>query len=138
MNLEIVKFGLLYSTLVFVAGFILGRIRLLFVVPKIGERYAELIEMPIMLIGIFDSARFIVRKLQSEVKLNSYLYIGILALLVLLIFEFTLVLGLQGMSIEEYFVSRDPISGTAYVLSLLIYMLMPLLIERKNRRAIDV
>ena len=88
--------------------------------------------MPIMLVVIFYSARFIVRKLQGDVKMNTCLYLGILALFVLLIFEFTLVLGLQGISTEEYFASRDPVSGTAYVLSLLIYTLMPWFIVKKG------
>ena len=74
MVLIIVKFGLLYFTLVFVAGFILGGIRVLFVVPQIGERYAELIEMPLMLVVIFFSARFVVRKLPEKMATSTYLY----------------------------------------------------------------
>ena len=38
--------ALVYFALVFGVGFLLGLIRVPFVVPRIGERYAELAEMP--------------------------------------------------------------------------------------------
>ena len=43
------KAALLYFLNVFGAGFLLGPIRIFLLVPKIGVRAAELIEMPIML-----------------------------------------------------------------------------------------
>ena len=70
-----VKFGLLYFTLVFVAGFILGTTRVLLLVPQVGERNAELIEMPLMLVVIYFSARFIVRKLGEDAEMINFLYI---------------------------------------------------------------
>ena len=129
---RIIKLGLIYFSLVFAAGFLLGTIRVLFVVPEIGERYAELIEMPIMLFAIYYSARFIVRKVEKGEVVSTYLYVGILSLMILLMFEFTIVLGLQGISIKQYLASRDPVSGAVYVLSLIVYMLMPLLIARRQ------
>ena len=44
-----VKAGLLYFKLVFGAGFALGTVRALWVIPRVGARRAELMEMPIML-----------------------------------------------------------------------------------------
>ena len=55
-----IKAGLAYFALVFGAGFVLGSIRVPFLVPRFGERVAELIEMPIMFVVILVSARFIV------------------------------------------------------------------------------
>lgn len=37
-----------YFARVFATGFVLGSIRVPFLVPRLGVRYAELIEMPIM------------------------------------------------------------------------------------------
>jgi len=129
---RIIKLGLIYFSFVFAAGFFLGTIRVLFVVPEIGERYAELIEMPIMLFAIYYSARFIVRKAEKGEVVSTFLYVGILSLMILLMFEFTIVLGVQGISIKQYLASRDPVSGAVYVLSLIVYMLMPLLIARRQ------
>jgi hypothetical protein len=50
-----------YFTLVFGTGFVLGTIRVLWVVPQLGLRNAELLEQPIMLVALFLSARWIVR-----------------------------------------------------------------------------
>ena len=47
--MQVVKAGVLYFALVFGVGFVLGTIRTLLVVPRVGTRKAELMEMPIML-----------------------------------------------------------------------------------------
>ena len=43
-----IKAGIAYFALVFGAGFVLGMIRVPFLVPRLGERVAELVEMPFM------------------------------------------------------------------------------------------
>jgi hypothetical protein len=54
------KAGVLYFAFVFGAGFVLATVRTLWVVPRIGERNAELIEMPVMLTMTIAAARWIV------------------------------------------------------------------------------
>ena len=46
----ILKAATVYFALVFGAGFVLGPIRILLVVPRLGGRIAELIEFPVMLL----------------------------------------------------------------------------------------
>jgi hypothetical protein len=46
---EALKAGVLYFALVFAAGFVLGTVRTLWAVPRLGVRTAELIELPTML-----------------------------------------------------------------------------------------
>ena len=123
-----------YFALVFLAGFVLGFIRVLLLVPEIGERYAELLEMPLMLLAIYLSAKLIVIRFATLQRDSAYLVVGVLALLLLLVIEFTLVMELREISLAEYIASRDPISGTTYVVSLFIYMLMPFLIAKKFLR----
>lgn len=48
--------------------------------------------------------------------------------------ELSLVLGLRDMSLDEYFASRDPISGTVYLLMLIAFALMPLVAAAKGER----
>lgn len=123
-----------YFALVFLTGFVLGIIRVLVLAPEIGERYAELVEMPLMLVVIYFSARLIVIRCAVLPRLSAYLVVGILALALLLLLEFSLVLKLREIALSDYLSSRDPVSGTAYAVSLLIYMLMPWLVAKKCQR----
>jgi hypothetical protein len=59
------------------------------------------------------------------------LVMGGVALVLTLAAEFGLVLQLRGLSLQEYFASRDPVSGTAYYLMLGVFALMPLLVHRR-------
>ena len=61
--METLKAGSLYFALVFAAGFVLGTIRTLWVVPRVGTRKAELMETPIMLAVTIVVARWIVMRL---------------------------------------------------------------------------
>jgi hypothetical protein len=124
-KMKILKSGILYFIIVFGAGFILGPIRLLWVVPVVGTRTAELMELPVMIIIIYYSAIWIIRYLKIPPAFSIRLGMGGIALALLLTAEFTLVLWLRGLSITEYLASRDPVSGTAYYISLAIFAIMP-------------
>lgn len=50
-----------YFLLVFGAGFVLGTVRVLLILPLVGERAAELLEMPLMLTVIVFAARWMNR-----------------------------------------------------------------------------
>src|SRR5687768_13708282 len=87
--LKILKAAVVYFVLVFGTGFVLGPIRILFLVPRFGMRLAELIEAPIMLMAILLAAKWLVRKFQLTAHA---LLVGFLALGLMIAFEFTLVL----------------------------------------------
>ena len=123
--------ALTYFAIVFGVGFFLGSIRVLWLVPQLGVRYAELAEMPIMLLAVFFAARWVTQYFAVPPATSARLVVGISALICLLIVEFTVVLWLQGISIAESFANRDPISGAAYLVSLILFSLMPLLVNRK-------
>ena len=130
--------AVLYFGMVFAAGFILGVLRTLLLVPVIGVRYAELMEMPIMIGVVYFAARYIRRRSEREGKLRLFL-VGVLALVILLVFELALVLWARGMSLTDYVQSRDPVSGAAYVCALLMFMGMPwfLSVLTENREPDD-
>lgn len=123
--------GVLYFALVFGAGFVLGTIRIIWVVPRYGERMAELMETPTMFVVTIVAARWIVCRLAVPSTPSSRLGMGFVALGLLLVAEFTLVLWLRGLTITEYFASRDPVSGTVYYLLLVVFAIMPLLVSRR-------
>jgi hypothetical protein len=125
--------GILHFAIVFGAGVVLGPIRILWAVPRLGSRMAELMEMPIMLVVIVLAARWIVR---GRAAIPSHrLGIGGVALALMLLAEFTLVLWLRGLSLREYVAHLDPVSGTTYYLMPVVFAVMPRLAGRDHQRA---
>jgi len=125
--LQTLKAGVLYFVVVFGAGFVLGSIRVMWLVPRFGTRAAELMEMPVMLAVTILAARWIVRRPGLPSK---RLGVGIVALALLLMAELTLVLW-RGLTIHEYIASRDPVAGTVYIVMLGAFAIMPLLFTRR-------
>ena len=125
------KAAVLYFAVVFGAGFLLGPIRIFWLVPRLGTRTAELLETPIMLAVIVLAARWVVRRLAISARWTHRLLMGAISLALMLLAEFALVLRLRGLSPWEYIATRDPVSGTVYYLSLLIFALMPFMVGRK-------
>lgn len=132
----ILKSGLLYFTLVFTFGFMLGPIRLLWAVPHFGTRVSELVEMPLMLVTIILAARWVVRRLTIPSMRWVRLSMGLTALGFLLTAELSLVLWLHGFSITEYWATRDPVSGSVYLLMLGVFALMPSLVSQVKEIAL--
>ena len=129
--LQSVKASLLYFIFVFGAGFVLGPIRILWLVPRYGVRVAELLEMPVMLVVIIFAARWIVPCIPEPRILSKRFAVGFLAFGLLLVAEFSLVLSVRSMTLAEYFASRDPVSGTVYYIMLVVFALMPMLVVRR-------
>jgi hypothetical protein len=129
--MQILKAGVLYFALVFGAGFVLGPIRILWLAPHVGTRLAELMEAPVMLVVIIFAARWTTARLAVSATPSGRLGVGLIALGLLLIAEFTLVLRLRGLTIPEYMASRDSVSGTVYYVMLGVFALMPLFVARR-------
>lgn len=118
------KAGLVYFALVFAAGFLLGLVRVPLLVPRLGVRFAELLEMPLMLLVIVCSARYVVRRYQP-LHWRSRLLVGVIALSLLATAELLFAALLQGQSPAQYVASRDPVSGAVYLAMLLLFAAMP-------------
>ncbi|MDH4155586.1 MAG: hypothetical protein OEV01_17580, partial [Nitrospira sp.] len=119
----------LYFLLVFGAGFVLGTGRVLIVVPLLGERVAELLEMPLMLAVIVTAARWVVRH-KLDGRQSSALSVGFIAMGFVLLADLAVGMWLRGMSAKEVFLNRDPVSGAAYYAALLLFAVMPAIIHR--------
>ena len=129
--MQILKAGLLYFAIVFGMGFVFGTIRIVWVVPHVGTRLAELIETPIMFVVTIVAARWTVLHLAVPSAPSTRMAMGGLALCLLLVAEFGLVLWLRGLSIREYLATRDPVSGTVYYVMLAAFALMPLFVANR-------
>lgn len=123
--------GVLYFALVFASGFVLGAIRTLWIVPRVGTRTAELIETPIMFAVVVFAARWVARRFLSSPVVATRIVFGLIALGLLLIAECGVVLWLRGQTIRKYIAERDPVAGTVYLVMLAVYALMPVLVAGK-------
>lgn len=130
--LSVLKAGVTYFGLVFGAGFILGPIRILLIVPRFGERIAELMEMPLMFLVIVFASPWVIRKFEVRATIGDRLTMGLLALGLVLLFEFALVLKLRGLTLTDYFRELDPVSDTVYYLMLGVLAILPLLVMRNR------
>ena len=129
---RVLRAAALYFAAVFSAGFVLGLVRELVLVPQIGSRAAELLEMPVMAAVMILSARWVVQRFALPSQARYRLAVGFSALALLLILEFGLVLPLRGMSFADYWSSVDRVSGSVYYALLVLYAFLPELIQRKS------
>lgn len=123
--------ALRYFALVFAAGFALGALRVPLLVPPVGERWAELLEMPLMAGAIYFAARHVVRR--ERLEPGAALAAGVVALALMLLAEVLLVTLLRGLDLRSYIASRDPVSGVVYLAMLGGYALLPALLARVDR-----
>lgn len=128
----IFKAGFTYFLIVFGAGFAFGLIRVPFLVPRFGERYAELIEMPLLLVAIVFASKWIVRRFTLTGLLLKSLGTGFLAAILLLSVEFSVVLWLRGLTLEQFLADRDPLAGTIYYLMVCIFAISPFVFARRD------
>lgn len=117
--------ALVYFAIVIGAGFILGVVRVPILVPRIGERWAELAEMPVMAAVIFFAAGYLLRHFPEICSPRRSLVTGFLALAFSVAAELGLAVVLQDQTLVEFIGSRDKISGSVYVGLLLVFAVMP-------------
>ncbi len=122
--------GLVYFFWVFGAGFVLGVVRTLLVVPVIGAPTAELLETPLMLAAIWLAANWLVRRLAPGAALAA----GLLALGLTLAAETAVGVFLRQMTVVEVFLHREPLNAVAYYGALLVFGLLPAILEHYRGR----
>lgn len=122
--------ALAYFALVFGTGFVLGALRVTLLVPRLGVRAAELVEMPLMLIAIVFAARAVVSRFPLAPTPRQCLAVGGMALVLLLAAELTFARLLAGQSPAAWLASRDAVSGPVYFAMLGLFAIMPRLVRR--------
>ncbi|KAJ9637009.1 hypothetical protein H2204_004932 [Knufia peltigerae] len=129
---QVLRLSFFYFAMVFTCGALFGSARIPFLQPTLGARYAELLEMPLMLFVIWESAQLTVSRLgatkQGEERPSTPIWIGTLALVWLVGVELATTAILQGgwwNGVRVYFVGRDLVAGPVYALAVLSYTIMP-------------
>jgi hypothetical protein len=76
--------GALYAIIVFLIGFVCGTIRVLLLVPRLGETTAVTVEAPIMLAASWFVCRWCVDRLSARRTVPAQSLMGLVAFLVLM------------------------------------------------------
>ncbi|WP_290538896.1 hypothetical protein [Alcanivorax sp.] len=106
--MRLIKPALVYFILIFAIGFALAMIRIPFLVPRLGERWAELVELPFMVLASFLVARWLVRRF-GLVTVMQCIGTGLPALLMMLSAELAVTLfqgqdpGIRGQVLHRAF-----------------------------------
>jgi hypothetical protein len=120
-----IRAALVYFAIVLGTGFVLGVIRVPILVPRIGERWAELAEMPIMAAVIYFTAGYVLGRFPEIRSPGRSLAAGLLALALTVTAELGLAVLLQDQTLAAFISSRDKISGPVYIGLLLVLGVMP-------------
>jgi hypothetical protein len=126
---RLLKPAVAYFLLVFGAGFFLGVVRTLWIVPRVGTRNAELLEMPLMLVAMVLAARWVHRRFPGG--RSAGLGVGLIALGLLLAAELAVGMALRGATPVEALLNRDPVTGPLYYSSLVVFAVLPWILSRR-------
>jgi len=124
--------AILYFSIVFAAGLALAFIRIPFLVPHYGVRTAELMEIPVMLLVISFTSRWIQRR-NAHLLSARFLLTGGVGFVLMIVAELALAFATSDLSPVSYVLSKDPVSGPVYLLSLVLFALAPWLWSSRSR-----
>jgi hypothetical protein len=121
------KAGLVYFSLVFALGFVLGTIRVLLLAPRFGDIGALLLEVPIMLAASWLACGWIIRRFGVARRAPDRLVMGGFAFALLMVAEFGVSVLAFGRSPAEHFSTYRTGSAALGLLAQLVFAAMPLL-----------
>lgn len=136
-TITVIKAAVIYFAAVFGVGFVFGTIRVLFIVPQIGARLAELGESPLMLVATIVLSRWVSRKFCQGFGKLKLLGVGLIAVILLLTAELIVGVGLRGISLVQVFTERDPVSAVVYYGLLGLFAFMPWFFGNKKAQALN-
>lgn len=133
INSHPAKAGAAYFATVFALGFVLGTLRVLWLVPMVGETNAVLAEQPVMLIASWFAAGWLVGRYRL-VAVRERAIMGVVAFSLLMLAEVTLASLLFGQSPAAWLNSIFAMPGIIGLAGQTLFALMPLLV-RQGRQA---
>jgi hypothetical protein len=127
--------GIVYALLVFLAGFILGVVRVLGLVPIVGEVVAVAMELPVILAFAWLACRWVTRRLGVPQTIRARLVMGAAALFVILGADVLVGLLLAGQPPASIAARYATAAGIAGLAGQLLFAAFPILQIRSQRRA---
>jgi hypothetical protein len=122
--MNVVRAGSAYFALIFSLGFVLGTVRVLTVIPRIGEFAATLVEIPLILTASWFVSGWLIRRMQIAPDTRSRLLMGAAAFGLAMIAE--PLLGLSfGRSLSDQWSALLRPAGLAGLAGQALFGLMP-------------
>lgn len=125
--------GLAYFALVFALGVVLGTVRVLLLLPRIGEVPAVLLEVPVMLAFSWWACALLARRLDVPATPTARLVMGALAFALLMTAEFGLGSWAFGRSVTEQLLRLRETPALIGLAGQLVFATLPL-IQLARRR----
>ena len=120
--------GAVYFLLLFALGFVLGTIRVLFVVPQIGQFLAVIAEVPVMLTAAFLICRWTVQRWHVPPKTAIRWGMVLWFLALLIVFETLLGIAIFGRMVGEQWAAFGAPPGIVGLLAQFVAALLPVFI----------
>lgn len=122
-----VRAGAVYFLAVFLAGFVLGTMRVLVLVPYMGEIAAVSLEIPLMLFISWVAAGRIISCLGVPALVMARLVMGGFAFVLLMLAEFGLSLWLFDRSLAAHLAHYSTWTGAVGLTAQVVFALIPVL-----------
>ncbi len=123
-----VKAGAAYFAVVFAVGFALGILRILVLVPLVGEVAGVVFELPLMLALSWFASRWLVARFALPAG-TPRLHVGGLAFALLMAAEFSVSVLVFGRSPAEHWATYRMVSAQLGLLAQVLFAVMPLLVR---------
>ena len=122
--MRIASAAVAYWAMVFALGFVLGTIRITWIVPLVGLLPANLIELPIILAGSWLASGWVVRRF-AIVRPSEALALGAVAFALLMVAECVLAAALMGQSPAQWLAGLRQPAGLVGLGGQAVWALMP-------------
>jgi hypothetical protein len=124
--------GLVYFAVVFALGFVLGTLRVLLIVPMLGETIAVLVELPIMLAASWFACGWVITRMKVPGDAVARLTLGGLAFAVLMIAELGVSVFAFGRGVAEHYTTYRALSAQVGLAAQVLFALFPLIRARSS------
>ena len=125
--------GTAYFLALFVLGFVLGAIRVIFVVPRFGQLAATFAEVPVMLAAALFTCRWAIARWQVPCSRATRWAMALWFLALLFAFETLLGAALFGRTATEQWAALAAPAGLLGLSAQIIAALLPVFIGRRER-----
>ena len=131
-----IRAGVLYFVAVFGIGFLLGTVRILVLIPRLGELVSTFIELPIILSVAWLVSDFLTHRFNVPSEWRVRLSMGIIAFGLLMAAELGLSVWLFGSTVEGYFAAYQSLPKIIGLAGQAAFALIPLLQTGKRAQAV--
>lgn len=126
--------GMIYFAVAFTAGFAVGTIRVLAIVPQIGETIAVLMELPVMLALSWLVCAWLLRRLAVPARPRERIAMGGSAFLLLMAGELGVSVFALGRTVVQHLQTFQTASALLGLAAQIIFATLPL-VQMAVRRA---